>query len=174
MWCIFSYLPLEEGSAVKVKKRSGACSVETVGKEARPHEPGKGYLYEVAERPAVEGEGSWARLATGSWGVRMVGGSPSAGDRVTVVKRNGSVQTVTLGNCHGSLDDGSTLWSTERKATSVSPSRRAAHHQNGDGYGRCEECGRRGRLEVVADSSGIGGQVCGRCASIPSEMLSFA
>lgn len=39
----------------------------------------------------------WARLHDGSWGVRVEGGTPTAGAAVTVTKRDGSTAEVTLG-----------------------------------------------------------------------------
>lgn len=40
---------------------------------------------------------TWTKLRSGEWGLRVTGGSPRSGDRVTVTKRNGESRVVAVG-----------------------------------------------------------------------------
>lgn len=54
---------------------------------------------------------TFARLRSGEWGVRIVGGHAEDGDAVTVEKKDGTTSQVTLGAC---------VWSGEFDGEAVS------------------------------------------------------
>jgi hypothetical protein len=39
---------------------------------------------------------TWTKLKSGAWGIRVTGGAPSSGDTVTVSKKDGTQQSVTV------------------------------------------------------------------------------
>jgi hypothetical protein len=100
-------------------------------------------------------QASWTKLRDGSWGIK--GAGLTAGSTQRVAKRNGEVSLVTVDRV---------LWTDGTVAIAT------VHAGLRDA--QCEECGHGPARYTRRDSSGIVGQVCGRCARLSSYELSFA
>jgi len=86
---------------------------------------------------------TYTKLRNGSWGVR-VQGSVSAGQTVTVAKRDGSTKTETVGRV---------LWTGQGVSLcSIAQSHRSTSTRRGSGFGR-EDCRKYGWDGVVGSSS---------------------
>lgn len=104
------------------------------------------------------------KLRDGSWGALATSEHIAAGDVVEITTRSGKSWLATVGRV---------LWAGDGKAicTTYSTTRGGRPADSGR---ECDECGRRGARHTAVDSSGLGGTVCGRCASLPAVERSFA
>ena len=120
----------------------------------------------------------------GDWGVQGFGVPPALGDEVTITKKDG---TQSKGNILALVDvtllnGGDYHWTarlapTAKKYEKKAPSARRNYQRviTAPKTYRCAECGAPCDGKVIRrDSSGIPGEVCGRCQFVPSVELSFA
>lgn len=106
---------------------------------------------------------TFTKLRSGDWGARVVGPAPSRGATLTVTRKDGSRDTVTVATVvwTGRDDVGRTLSLCAIERTECPASRRPATPASPRSSGRCRECG--GPLVSVAYHRAMGG-LCGQCA----------
>lgn len=105
-------------------------------------------------------QGTYTKLKTGAWGVRIADNQAvKAGALVEVTKRDGGkrFETVAWVLYQGA---GVSLCTIKSKPSASSSS--------------CAECGRAGASILCRDSSGISGKCCASCAALPAHERSFA
>ena len=124
---------------------------------------------------------SFTRMSSGAWGVRCNHTfAPSRGTVVTVAKRDGTTKKVTVDRA---------VWSGTDKRTGKPvhlcpiiedragrPARRPADNRSAvarAAFDTCAECGDRRGVVECADSSGVVGMCCRRCAAQPAYSRSF-
>ena len=100
---------------------------------------------------------TYTKLRDGSWGVRGTG--LVAGARTSVIKRDGSSKTETVGRVLWTGPDGVSIATVEQQAKdSGAASTRSRSSRSG---GRCRSCG--GPIVDAAHQQAMGGY-CGSCA----------
>lgn len=90
---------------------------------------------------------TWTKLRSGEWGIK--GQRLNAGEQVTVIKRNGGSQVVTVGRV---------VWEGSGVAIATVGTQRATTNAKA-----CDVCGSRRNVRRVLDMSGIAGLACQRC-----------
>jgi hypothetical protein len=116
-------------------------------------------------------QATYTKLRDGSWGIRVSGAPPAAGDPVDVHTAAGAVRRETVGRI---------LWSGQGQGrdagrqVTLCAIQQAARSYSSSSSSCCAECGRRGRLVERPDSSGIVAGVCSTCARLSAAERSYA
>jgi len=104
--------------------------------------------------------GSFTKLRSGDWGLR-VSGSPKAGQTVDAVCKNGEMKTMIIGRVLWE-GDGIALCTIDRKQTV--PAIHDVGRSSKPDLGMCQACGERRAVTIRRDLNGMTGAVCAMCA----------